>query len=240
MILEKNREKLLYYMDRAIKNGADALGIQFCYLDKELHTEKGIKDILSAARGLPTYVTYYRSHENAGKSEDEIGEGIVRLAKCGATLCDVIGDLYQCGAPDQMANDEKAIKKQMDLIARIHEEGAEVLVSAHVHKFTSAERVLEIAFEQKRRGADVCKIVTGATGPEEEVENLRITALLKKELDIPFLYLSGGDCKLLRRVGPMLGSCMWLCVDERNENSAPLQPDLSQIQAIRNNFNYFE
>lgn len=240
MILEKDREKLLYYMDKAIKNGADALGIQFCYLDKEHHNETDIKNILSEARGLPTYVTYYRSHENQGKSEDEIGEGLVRLAKCGATLCDVIGDLYQCGAPDQMANDEGAIEKQMRLIDEIHDAGAQVLISAHVLKFTSAERVLEIALEQKRRGADVCKIVTGANDHTDEVENLRIVTLLKKELGIPFLYLSGGECRLLRRIGPMLGSCMWLCVDERNENSAPPQPDLSQIKAIKKSFNYFK
>ncbi|MBE6618190.1 MAG: type I 3-dehydroquinate dehydratase [Ruminococcaceae bacterium] len=239
MILEKDKEKILYYMDRAIKNGADALGLQFCYLDKACHNEKDITDILSASNGLPTYVTYYRSHENQGKSEDEIGEGLVKLTRCGATLCDVVGDLYQCGAPDQMANDESAIKKQMELIDKIHENGAEVLMSAHVLKFTSAERVLEIALEQKRRGADVCKIVTGANDHTDEVENLRIVTLLKKELGIPFLYLSGGECRLLRRIGPMLGSCMWLCVDERNENSAPPQPDLSQIKAIKKSFNYF-
>ena len=37
MILEKDKEKILYYMDRAIKNGADALGLQFCFLDKACH-----------------------------------------------------------------------------------------------------------------------------------------------------------------------------------------------------------
>ena len=163
----------------------------------------------------------------------------MRLAKCGATLCDVIGDLWQCGAPCQMAHDENAIKKQMELIDKIHAAGAEVILSAHVHKVISAEKVLEIAREQKRRGADVCKIVTWADDREGEVENLRITTLLKKELDIPFLYLAGGESKILRRIGPMFGSCMWLCVDERNENSAPLQPDFSQIKAVKQNFDYF-
>ena len=239
MILEKDKSKMLDYIDKAINNGADALGLQFCYLDKECHNEKDIKEVLCAAKGLPTYVTYYRSHENEGKSEDEIGEGLVRLAKCGATLCDVIGDLWQCGAPCQMASDENAVKKQMELIDKIHAAGAEVILSAHVHKVISAEKVLEIAREQKRRGADVCKIVTWADDREGEVENLRITTLLKKELDIPFLYLAGGESKILRRIGPMLGSCMWLCVDERNENSAPLQPDFSQIKAVKHNFDYF-
>ena len=239
MILEKDKSKLLYYMDRAIKNGTDALGLQFCYLDGKCHNENDLTEIFAAANGLPTYVTYYRGHENTGKSEDEIGEGIVRLAKCGATLCDVVGDLYQCGAPDQMADDETAIKKQMELIDRLHEIGAEVLISAHVLKFTSAERVLEIALEQQRRGADVCKIVTGAEDQTDEVENLRIVTLLKKELKIPFLYLSGGECRILRRVGPMLGASMWLCVDEPNENSSTAQPPLEQVKTIKHSFNYF-
>ena len=74
---------------------------------------------------------------------------------------------------------------------------------------------------------------------EEEFENLRIVTLLKKELKIPFLYLSGGECRILRRIGPKLGCCMWLCVDERNEFSTPSQPDLAQVKLIREKFGYF-
>ena len=39
------------------------------------------------------------------------------------------------------------------------------------------------------RGADVSKIVTDANDMEQQIENLRITNLLKKELGIPFLLL---------------------------------------------------
>jgi hypothetical protein len=31
---------------------------------------------------------------------------------------------------------------------------------------------------------------------EQQIENLRITDLLKRELEVPFLFLSGGECSL--------------------------------------------
>ncbi|MBE6608105.1 MAG: type I 3-dehydroquinate dehydratase [Ruminococcaceae bacterium] len=239
MVLENDIEKNIGYIKNAVKNGAEAIGVQMCYLDTENQNEESFKRVISAAGDLPTYVTYYRGRSNEGKSDDEIAEGLVTLAKCGATLCDVVGDLYD-KQDDQMARNEEAIKNQMALIDRLHGEGAEVLISSHILKFTPAERILEIALEQERRGADICKIVSGAGSHEEEIENLRIVTLLKKELKIPFLYLSGGECRILRRIGPMLGCCMWLCVDERNNFSAPPQPDLAQVKLIRENFGYFK
>ena len=109
-------------------------------------------------------------------------------------------------------------------------------MSSHTYAFRSAERVLEIALEQQKRGADIVKIVTGADSMEQQLENLRITELLKRELKIPFLFLSVGECRLHRRIGPMLGSCMWLCVQEHDELSTPAQPLLRNVKAIRDNF----
>ena len=88
-----------------------------------------------------------------------------------------MGDLYD-RQPDEVAVSEEAIKKQMELIDELHKKGAEVLMSSHIFKFTSAERVLEIALEHQRRGADISKIVTQADSAEEEIENLRILNLL--------------------------------------------------------------
>jgi 3-dehydroquinate dehydratase len=119
------------------------------------------------------------------------------------------------------------------LIDRIHEAGGEVLMSSHVLKFTPAERVLEIALEHQRRGADICKIVTGASTMAEQIENLRIITLLKENLKIPFLFLSGGECQILRRVGATIGSCMSLCVVEYDEHATKSQPLLSHMINIR-------
>ena len=75
------------------------------------------------------------------------------------------------------------IQKQIKLINTIHQKGAEVLMSSHISKYTPAERVLEVALEQKRRGADIIKIVTRADNMQQQLENLRITDLLKRKLN---------------------------------------------------------
>ena len=170
-------------------------------------------------------------------SDEELAEGLLTLAKNGATLCDVIGDLYS-PHPEELTDDAEAIRKQMNLIEKLHERGAQVLMSSHILKHTPAERVLEVAAEQKRRGADVIKIVTGAKTMEEQIENLRITTLLKKELGAPFLFLSGGTCSLHRRLGLKLGCCMALCVYEHDAFSTASQPLLSTMKAIRDEIDF--
>jgi 3-dehydroquinate dehydratase len=106
-------------------------------------------------------------------------------------------------------------------------------MSSHVFKFTPAERVLEIALEHERRGADICKIVTGAENTEQQIENLRTINLLKENLKIPFLFLAGGECRILRRIGGSLGCCMYLCVHEYDELATKSQPLLRDMKILR-------
>ena len=219
--------------DRAIElirksnnEDADAFGLQVEVLKPEYHNEKSYKKLFEEM-AKPVYVTNYRTSNNNGKTDDELAEGIVTLAECGATLCDVMGDLY-CRHPEELTEDKTAIEKQMKLIDTLHEKGAEVLISSHLYKYAPAERVLEIAFEQKRRGADVIKIVTKADDMAQQIENLRITNLLKQELGASFLFLSGGESSIHRRLGIKLGCQMALCVYEHDEFSTPAQPLLSQ------------
>jgi len=123
----------------------------------------------------------------------------------------------------------------MHLIDRLHEKGAEVLMSSHVMKYTPAERVLEIAREHERRGADICKIVTAADNMEQQIENLRIINMLKEDLKIPFLYLINGQSHILRRIGGEIGCCMYLCVYEYDGLATAMQPLLKKVKAIRDN-----
>ena len=111
-------------------------------------------------------------------------------------------------------------------------------MSSHIGKFTPAERVLEIAFEHKRRGADISKIVTVAENMEQQIENLRITNLLKKELGIPFLFLCGGECSIHRGLGMKLGNCMQLCVYEHDAFSTYVQPLLAVSKKIRDDLGF--
>lgn len=217
--------------------GADAYGLQIESLKREYHNPEAYKRIFNEMQGRPSYVTYYRGANNEGKSDDELAQGLVTAAQSGATLCDVIGDLF-CRHPQELTDDKAAIDKQMRLIDAIHQKGAEVLMSSHVLKFTPVERVLEIAFEQKRRGADYIKIVTAADTMEQQIENLRITHLLKRELGAPFLFLSGGECLLHRRLGIKLGCGMSLCVYEHDALSTSSQPLLQTMKIIRDGLDF--
>ena len=87
-------------------------------------------------------------------------------------------------------------------------------------------------------GVDIIKIVTAADTMQKQLENLRITDLLKRELDAPFLFLSGGECSLHRRLGMKLGCCMALCVYEHDACSTPMQPLLSTMKTIRDTIDF--
>lgn len=232
MVQAKNPDRIKELIDAALPNGAEAFGMQFEKMESEYRTEKTYGELFSYAKDCPTYATNYRYDNNEGKSDDELAEELLKIADCGAELCDMMGDYFD-RQPDEVAVDEKAIEKQMQLIDKLHEKGTKVLMSSHVMKFTPAERVLEIAKEHQRRGADICKIVTGAESTEEQLENLKIINMLKEELDIPFLFLCGGECGLLRRIGGELGCCMYLCVHEYDELATPQQPLLTDVKKIR-------
>lgn len=217
--------------------GADAYGLQVESLNLEYHNPDTYKRIFAEMGEKPSYVTYYRPVKNEGKTDDELAEGLITLAESGANLCDVMGDMF-CKHPEELTDNQEAISRQMKLIDKIHEFGADVLMSSHLYKYAPAERVLEIALEQKRRGADVIKIVTAADNMEQQIENLRITDLLKRELGAPFLFLSGGVSTIHRRLGMKLGCCMSLCVYEHDALSTPVQPLLSTMKTIRDSIDF--
>ena len=217
--------------------GADAYGLQVESLKPEYQNPDTYKRIFAEMSGRPCYVTNYRYAYNQKLTDDELADGIVTLAESGATLCDVMGDLF-CKDPEELTADKSAVEKQIKLIDKLHEKGAEVLMSSHLYKYAPAERVLEIAFEQKRRGADIIKIVTAADTMEQQIENLRITNLLKQELGAPFLFLSGGVSTLHRRLGIKLGCCMALCVYEHDALSTASQPLLSMMKKVRDDIDF--
>lgn len=232
MVQADNPGRVKQLMKACADDGAEAFGMQFCRMKKEFRTPEIYRDLFDAAGERPVYVTNYRLGENESKPDDVIADEILELASCGATLCDMMGDLFD-RQTDEMARNAYAIERQMRLIEKIHDVGGEVLMSSHVLRYTPAERVLEIALEQQKRGADICKIVTGAESMEQQIENLRIIDLLKKNLRIPFLFLNGGECRMVRRLGGHLGCCMYLCVHEYDDLATPSQPLVRDIKLIR-------
>ena len=233
MVQADNPERIKELIDNSLSCGAEAFGMQFEKLKPEYRNKEVYRDLFTYT-DKPVYVTNYRAGKNEGKNDDILAEEMLELADCGATLCDVMGDLFDKQA-DEVAVSQEAIEKQMKFIKELHKKGAEVLISSHIYTYTPASRVLEIALEHQRRGADISKIVTGADTMEQQLENLKIINLLKKKLNISFLFLAGGQCHILRRIGGELGNCMSLCVYEYDELATPVQPLLKNVKAIRDN-----
>ena len=232
MVQADNPDRIKELIDKSLPEGAEAFGMQFEQMKTEYRTKKVYNDLFSYAKDNPVYVTNYRTEKNEGKSDEQLAEELLELADCGADLCDVMGDYFD-RQPDELAVDKTAIEKQKELIRKIHNKGAKVLMSSHVLKYIPAERVLEIALEHETRGADICKIVTGADTMEQQLENLKIINMLKENLKIPFLFLCCGECGILRRIGGEIGCCMYLCVHEYDALATPQQPLLKNVKIIR-------
>ncbi len=237
MILKDNPDDVRYAVKNALYAGADSVGIQLCVMKPELRTDENLTAMFAAAGGHPIYVTNYRRWENEGLTDDECAEGLKQALRCGATLADITGDIFD-KSDMELTKNEDAIHRQMELIDEFHGMGKEVLMSSHVLRFLPPEEVLKIALEQQRRGADIAKIVTAADCDDEMHENLKATTLLKKELKIPFVFLSAGThAKLHRLIGPALGCFAFLAVYEHDSMAFPPQPTIAVAKAVRDNVN---
>ena len=189
MIQAKTPSECISIAKNAVYDGADAFGLQLEKLLPEYANQDTYRSIYAAMGTRPIYITSYRNYSNENKSDEECMDKLLEGLEAGATLGDIMGDIY-CRTEGELTYDREAVARQKDLIDKIHSMGKEVLMSTHVHKFRTADQVLEIALAHQERGADISKIVTGALSEEEEMENLRITQMLKKELSVPFIFLA--------------------------------------------------
>ena len=238
MVRDDNPDMCIATVKNAIYDGADAFGLHLSCLKPEYRNADSYSRIFAAMGQRPVYLTNYRGGTNENLSDEKCMEVLVEALEAGGTLCDIMGDAFD-RSPMELTRNPQAIAKQMELIDRVHALGKEVLMSSHVLQFLPAEQVLEIAMTHQERGADIAKIVTAAYSEEEELENLATTHCLKKELKIPLLFLScGTHYKLHRLMGPMLGGCMQLCVQQHDANSAKFKPVLRAYKQVFDNADY--
>ena len=215
-------------------DGAEAFGIQLECLERQYRDVETLRGIFSYCMGKPIYITSYRHNNSEGMTDDECAEYLLMGIEAGATLGDVMGDWFH-PEPYELTFDEEAIAKQKAIIDRIHALGGEVLISSHLHTYFTCDQLLEYAHAQRERGADVVKMVNFAQTEEQLLENIRAAAMLKHELDCPYLLLANGaHSRLLRQIGPNLGVCMYLCVQHYAANSKE-QPILRSQKAVRDN-----
>jgi 3-dehydroquinate dehydratase len=211
MITQTDPESAVEKIEQAIADGADAFGVQLECLAREYRREQVLGRIFAACQGRPIYITSYRHSNSEGMTDDQCARLLLLGLQSGATLCDVMGDLYH-PEPWELTHDEDAVEKQRALIDQIHALGGEVMMSSHLHGFFDEQTVVGFAQAQLARGADISKIVTFAQDEDQLVADLRIVKKMRAALPRPFLLLANGPrCHLLRQLGTRYGVCMFLC-----------------------------
>ncbi|MBQ8250237.1 MAG: type I 3-dehydroquinate dehydratase [Clostridia bacterium] len=238
MILCETPEECIAKIKASIEDGADAIGIQLCKLKLEYRTREILTEIFAACEGKPIYVTSYHENHSIDFTDEQCVEYLLLALDCGATLCDVEGDLYDRKQKFQLTTDKEAIKKQKALIDEIHRRGGEVLMSCHTNMSITLEESLMIAREQAARGADVLKIVSVAHEKSEIPKYIDAIQKICAVTDKKLLYLVSGEGQIIRYLGPSFGVCMYLALHKQGKLDNKWQPLIKNIKPIRDNMNF--
>ncbi len=217
--------------------GAD--GLAFCLEDlkPEFRNAESLKGIIDAVN-LPSMFVFYRNDKHQNLDDDARQEVLLAAAEAGASMIDVMGDLYDA-SPMEITRNPAAIGKQKKLIDQIHAKGAEALISSHTLCPLTTEQVVEHMRELESRGPDVVKIVTTVNTEEELTEAVRTTMTLKRELKIPFIHLCGGKFSRPHRfLCPALGTSIFFAVPRYESRYGFTQPSIRSMRAVLDNLHW--
>lgn len=227
-------EAVIAQIRQANADGADAYGVELNRTPTERLNEGDLAAIFRHMDGRPAYVTCYQKGTTEGLSPEAREDALVMAVRAGASLVDVMGGWYDSSAPEFSQN-PAVIQKQVALVDRLHAAGAEILMSSHFYEFLPEERVLDIAKQQRERGADVVKIISWTATRGQLAENLSATLRLK-DAGYTFLFASNGPlCKLHRSLAPFLGESIVLCAQSYGPGTSLVQPLLKAQKAAMEN-----
>ncbi len=218
-------------------DGAQGIAISLEDLKPEFRKGEVLKGVIEAVN-LPFMFFFYRNDRWGSPSDDERQELLLAAAGAGASMIDVMGDLYD-PSPMEITRNPAAIDKQKRLIDRIHAQGADVVISSHMWCARTTEQVLEHMFALKSRGPEVVKIVTLADTEEELAEAFRTTMALKRELKTPFIHLCNGKFSRPHRfLGPAFGPSIAFAVHEYEPRYGMPQPTIRAMRAVQDNLHW--
>jgi 3-dehydroquinate dehydratase len=217
--------------------GANGLAVDLADLKPEFRNHDSLKSVIDAVN-LPFMFVFYRADKWQNLDDDGRQEVLLTAADAGASMIDVMGDLYD-PSPMELTRNPVAIEKQKKLIDKIHAKGADVVMSSHMSCPRTAEQVLEHLRQSEARGADVVKLVQTADTPEELAEAFRTTMLLKRELKKPFIHLCNGKFSRPHRfLGPALGVSIFFAVPRYEPRYGMGQPLVSAMKNVLDNLHW--
>jgi len=230
-------QELIAEAKGAEADGAQGIAITLADLKPEFRNPEALKSVIEAVP-LPFMVFFYRDDKWRNSSDDERQELLLAAANVGASMIDVMGDLYD-PSPMEITRSPAAIDKQKRLIDRIHAQGADVVISSHMACPRTTEQVLEHMLALEARGPEVVKIVTTVDTEEELAEAFRTTLTLRRELRTPFIHLCNGKLSRPHRfLGPALGVAIVFAVHRHKPGSAMTQPTIRAMKAVLDNLHW--
>lgn len=217
-------------------DGAGGIAIELHGLKPEFRNRESLKNIIEAVN-LPFMFCFYRKDQWENRDDDARQELLLAAADAGASMIDVMGDLYD-PSPLELTRNPAAVEKQMRLIDAIHDKGADVVISSHMACFRSTEQVVEHLKIVEARGADVVKLVQTVDTESELEEAIHTTLVLRRELKVPFIHLCNGKfARPHRFFGPALGVSIFFAV-QRYENGVGPQPTITAMKAVLDNLHW--
>jgi hypothetical protein len=141
--------------------------------------------------------------------------------------------------PREISTNPGAVERQMSLIEEAHRRGGEVLASAHTLTRMTPDQALWVGRLAEQRGADAVKIVQFCANYDDVAESLASTALLKRELRIPFVMMAMGEYgKLTRIMAPLMGSMLVFARHDYAPGSFYDQPPIRAMKAFYGNADF--
>lgn len=217
--------------------GAQGIAISLADLKPEFRNHDSLKGVIDAVN-LPFMFFFYRDDKWGNSDDDSRQELLLTAADAGASMIDVMGDLYD-PSPMEITHNSAAIDKQKRLIDRIHAKGADVVISSHMQCARTTEQVVEHLREVEARGADVVKIVTTVNTADELAEAFRTTMTLKRELKTPFIHLCNGKFSRPHRfLCPSLGVSIFFAVPRYEPRYGMGQPTIRAMKKVLDNIHW--
>lgn len=238
IIAGQTPQELIAAVKNSESEGAEGITIDIHDLKPEFRNSESFESIINSVN-LPFMFYFYRGDKWKKSSEDDRQEVLLAAADAGASMIDVMGDLYD-PSPNEITYSQNAIDKQKRLIDEIHSKGADVVISSHTGCPLTTEEVVKHMLELESRGPEVVKIVTTVNTEEELAEALRTTIVLNRELKMPFIHLCTGKYSRPHRfMSPVLGTSILFAVPYYSDRYPGLaQPTIKSMKAVIDNIHW--
>ncbi len=237
LIGEQTPQELITAVRNSETDGAQGIAISLDDLKPEFRNPESLKSIIKSVN-LPFMFYYYRAGKWGKYSDDERQELLLTAADTGASMIDVMGDLYD-PSPMEITYNQNAIDKQRRLIDKIHSKNADVVISSHMTCSRTTEEVVEHLHAFEDRGPDVVKIVTVVTTEKELAEAFKTTMTLRHELKKPFIHLCNGKFGRPHRfICPTLGVSILFAVPSYSEKSVRTIPTVKEMKTVLDNIHW--